>query len=96
VAYVRGGKDNWYLNGPSIATKRKSNGFAGMGQTCPTGFSMDATGVCSQQGCDFGYELTAAGVCTTSTTIISGIPDIYIFAGVAGFAVLMLFGAERR
>lgn len=95
MAYVRGGRDNWYLNGPSIATKRKSNGFAGMGQTCPAGFSMDATGTCSQASCDFPYVLSG-GVCVTGTTIIPGIPDsyLYIAGGILGAA--LVFGMGRR
>lgn len=82
----------WWLEGPQQEPCGGGlSGIRGLGQSCPSGFSMDATGTCSQSYCDFPYVMSN-GVCVTGASIIPGVPDSYVYIGGAILAGALLFG----
>jgi hypothetical protein len=83
VAYVRGGSDNWYLNGP--------RGLRGLGQACDSS-SFAAMTPDQQTAC--GYLDPVTGILTPPTaaaSIIPGVSNTILYLGVAvlGLPILM-------
>lgn len=92
MAYQK--QHTWWLEGPSPDSRGFGNfgfGNLGLGQTCPAGFTMDASGTCSQPSCDFPYVLSN-GICVTGASILPGIPDSYVYIGGAILVGALLFG----
>lgn len=91
MSYV--GHRTWWLEGPSPDSRGFGNfGFGnfGLGQTCPAGFTMDASGTCSQPSCDFPYVLSN-GICVTGASILPGIPDSYVYMAGGAVGLLLVF-----